>query len=106
MSKFYVISWRSGVFWSSCDKCNISAAGAATVYPIDLVKTRLQNQVTTIADEVLYKNSFDCFKKVLKFEGIRGLYRGLVPQLCGVSPEKAIKMTVWSKLIFCYDEYK
>lgn len=69
------------------------AAGAATVYPIDLVKTRLQNQVTTIADEVLYKNSFDCFKKVLKFEGIRGLYRGILPQLCGVAPEKAIKMT-------------
>ena len=64
------------------------------MYPIDLVKTRLQNQVTTIADEVLYKNSMDCFKKVLKFEGVRGLYRGLLPQLCGVSPEKAIKMTV------------
>eukprot|EP00116_Pleurobrachia_bachei_P004863 sb/3465125/ len=67
--------------------------GAAFVYPIDLVKTRLQNQVTTIADEVLYKNSWDCFKKVLKFEGVKGLYRGLIPQLCGVAPEKAIKMT-------------
>ena len=71
-----------------------TASGAAAVYPIDLVKTRLQNQVTTIADEVLYKNSLDCFRKVVKFEGVRGLYRGLVPQLCGVAPEKAIKMTV------------
>ena len=56
-------------------------------------ETCFQNQVTTIADEVLYKNSWDCFKKVLKFEGVRGLYRGLLPQMCGVAPEKAIKMT-------------
>ena len=44
--------------------------------------------------ELMYKNSFDCFKKVLRHEGFRGLYRGLGPQLVGVCPEKAIKLTV------------
>ena len=44
--------------------------------------------------ELMYKNSFDCFKKVLRHEGFRGLYRGLGPQLVGVAPEKAIKLTV------------
>lgn len=37
---------------------------------------------------------WDCFVKVLRNEGFRGLYRGLVPQLLGVAPEKAIKLTV------------
>uniref|UniRef100_A0A914HB78 EF-hand domain-containing protein n=1 Tax=Globodera rostochiensis TaxID=31243 RepID=A0A914HB78_GLORO len=71
------------------------AAGAAAVYPIDLVKTRMQNQRTgSYLGEVMYKNSFDCFKKVIKFEGILGLYRGLLPQIVGVAPEKAIKLTM------------
>ena len=74
---------------------NISATGATAVYPIDLVKTRMQNQRTgSFVGELMYKNSFDCFKKVIRHEGILGLYRGLAPQLVGVAPEKAIKLTV------------
>lgn len=69
------------------------ATGATTVYPIDLVKTRLQNQRGSLAGEIMYKNSLDCAMKVLKNEGFFGLYRGLLPQLVGVSPEKAIKLT-------------
>ncbi|KAJ2835822.1 mitochondrial aspartate-glutamate transporter agc1 [Coemansia erecta] len=68
--------------------------GAAVVYPIDLVKTRMQNQRTAVVGEMLYKNSIDCFRKVIRNEGILGLYRGLGPQLVGVAPEKAIKLTV------------
>ncbi|XP_044004104.1 calcium-binding mitochondrial carrier protein Aralar1 isoform X2 [Aphidius gifuensis] len=71
------------------------AVGATVVYPIDLVKTRMQNQRTgSFIGELMYKNSFDCCKKVLRHEGFSGLYRGLVPQLMGVAPEKAIKLTV------------
>ncbi|XP_058609137.1 electrogenic aspartate/glutamate antiporter SLC25A13, mitochondrial isoform X2 [Onychostoma macrolepis] len=72
------------------------AVGATAVYPIDLVKTRMQNQRSSgsFMDELMYKNSFDCFKKVVRYEGFFGLYRGLVPQLLGVAPEKAIKLTV------------
>lgn len=64
------------------------ALGAFTIYPIDLVKTRMQNQRTN-----LYKNSLHCFRTVFKREGLRGLYGGLTPQLIGVAPEKAIKIT-------------
>ncbi|XP_078460817.1 electrogenic aspartate/glutamate antiporter SLC25A12, mitochondrial-like isoform X2 [Lampetra planeri] len=70
------------------------ALGATAVYPIDLVKTRMQNQRSSLIGELMYKNSFDCFKKVVRYEGIIGLYRGLLPQLIGVAPEKAIKLTV------------
>ncbi|KAI5816504.1 mitochondrial carrier protein [Pyronema omphalodes] len=70
------------------------AFGATMVYPIDLVKTRMQNQRSNLVGETLYKNSIDCFRKVLKNEGFKGLYSGLGPQLIGVAPEKAIKLTV------------
>ncbi|KER32177.1 hypothetical protein T265_01787 [Opisthorchis viverrini] len=71
------------------------AVGATAVYPIDLVKTRMQNQRTgSLIGELMYKNSWDCFRKVIQFEGFAGLYRGLGPQLIGVAPEKAIKLTV------------
>ena len=43
---------------------------------------------------MLYKNSVDCARKVIKNEGFKGLYSGVLPQLVGVAPEKAIKLTV------------
>ncbi|KAL3232983.1 Mitochondrial aspartate-glutamate transporter AGC1 [Nakaseomyces bracarensis] len=64
--------------------------GATIVYPIDFVKTRMQAQRAFSQ----YKNSIDCFLKILSREGIRGIYSGLGPQLIGVAPEKAIKLTV------------
>ncbi len=70
------------------------AFGAFMVYPIDLVKTRMQNQRSQRVGEMLYKNSIDCAKKVVKNEGFKGLYSGVLPQLIGVAPEKAIKLTV------------
>jgi solute carrier family 25 aspartate/glutamate transporter 12/13 len=57
------------------------AFGATVVYPIDLVKTRMQNQRTKVVGEMMYKNSLDCAKKVIRNEGFRGLYSGLGPQL-------------------------
>lgn len=64
--------------------------GATVVYPIDLVKTRMQAQ----KHKAVYDNSFDCFKKIVTKEGFKGLYSGLGAQLVGVAPEKAIKLTV------------
>ncbi|KZT72887.1 mitochondrial carrier [Daedalea quercina L-15889] len=68
------------------------AFGATIVYPIDLGE--MQNQRSTVVGQLLYKNSFDCIQKVFRNEGFVGFYRGLGPQLIGVAPEKAIKLTV------------
>ncbi|KAI1618094.1 olfactory receptor [Exophiala viscosa] len=70
------------------------AFGAFMVYPIDLVKTRMQNQRSNRVGERLYENSLDCARKVIRNEGFKGLYSGVLPQLVGVAPEKAIKLTV------------
>ncbi|KAI0363620.1 mitochondrial carrier [Pilatotrama ljubarskyi] len=66
--------------------------GATIVYPIDL--GAMQNQRSTVVGQLLYKNSLDCVRKVFRNEGFLGFYRGLGPQLIGVAPEKAIKLTV------------
>jgi solute carrier family 25 aspartate/glutamate transporter 12/13 len=80
--------------------------GATAVYPIDLVKTRMQNQRAVRLEERLYKNSIDCFQKVVSREGFLGLYKGLVPQLVGVAPEKAIKLTVNDLLRGLFEDKK
>ncbi|KAJ6621147.1 mitochondrial carrier domain-containing protein [Mycena sp. CBHHK59/15] len=66
--------------------------GATLVYPIDM--GQMQNQRSSVVGQLLYKNSLDCAKKILRNEGFLGFYRGLGPQLIGVAPEKAIKLTV------------
>lgn len=41
----------------------------------------MQNQRSTVVGQLLYKNSMDCVRKVLRNEGFLGFYRGLGPQL-------------------------
>lgn len=74
----YTCSVRMCVCWFHPPTPSLShtATGATAVYPIDLVKTRLQNQRGSLAGEIMYKNSVDCFKKVVRNEGFFGLYRG------------------------------
>lgn len=58
------------------------ATGAILVYPIDLVKTRMQNQRSSVVGEPqMYKNSMDCVSKVFRNEGLKGFYSGIGPQL-------------------------
>jgi solute carrier family 25 (mitochondrial aspartate/glutamate transporter), member 12/13 len=70
--------------------------GAFTVYPIDVIKTRMQNQVST---NKLYSNGFDCCKKLWKSDGLLGFYRGCLIQLFGVGPEKAVKLYAYSFVV-------
>lgn len=67
--------------------------GAAVVYPIDVVKTHLQNQDYCEPD---YDNIADCAAKICAADGIAGLYTGVVPQVLGVAPQKGLKVSVYS----------
>jgi len=58
-----------------------------------MVKTRLQNQSATSAGGLRYAGPVDCFRKIVAAEGYGGLYQGLRPNLIGVAPEKAIKLS-------------
>ncbi|ORZ13361.1 mitochondrial carrier domain-containing protein [Lobosporangium transversale] len=59
-----------------------------------MVKTRLQNQKKDSLGKLQYRGGLDCFRQVVAKEGVRGLYRGIVPNLIGITPEKAIKLAV------------
>ena len=50
--------------------------GVTCVFPLDLVKTRLQNQKIGPNGERMYNGMLDCFKKTLRSEGLFGMYRG------------------------------
>lgn len=67
--------------------------GVSVVFPLDLVKTRLQNQVVGPNGERMYKSMFDCFKKTYKAEGYFGMYKGSGVNILLITPEKAIKLT-------------
>lgn len=64
--------------------------GVSCVFPIDLVKTRLQSQSNT---NRIYSSMSDCFIKSLKNQGLRGMYSGSGVNILLITPEKAIKLT-------------
>ncbi|XP_048766700.1 mitochondrial glutamate carrier 2-like [Ostrea edulis] len=68
--------------------------GVTCVFPIDLVKTRLQNQQPMPNGELYYKSLYDCAKKTFKNERFLGMYRGSAVNLLLITPEKALKLVV------------
>jgi len=53
--------------------------------PFDVVKTKMQG-----TDAKQYKNTVDCFIKILTTEGVTGFYKGLVARLGRVVPGQGI----------------
>jgi solute carrier family 25 thiamine pyrophosphate transporter 19 len=51
------------------------------VYPVDTIKKRIQAQAVFGAVGDVYFGMVDCFTKILKNEGYRGFYRGLLPSV-------------------------
>ncbi|XP_069752826.1 mitochondrial glutamate carrier 1 isoform X1 [Narcine bancroftii] len=63
--------------------------GVTCVFPIDLAKTRLQNQQN---GQRMYSSMSDCLIKTIRSDGYFGMYRGAAVNLTLVTPEKAIKL--------------
>ncbi|KAI3382423.1 hypothetical protein SNEBB_000620 [Seison nebaliae] len=65
--------------------------GVACTFPLDLVKTRWQNQEIG-GGKKIYSSLRDALKKTISNEGIRGCYRGSGVNMLLITPEKAIKL--------------
>ncbi|KAI8070654.1 mitochondrial carrier domain-containing protein [Gilbertella persicaria] len=48
--------------------------------PLDTIKVRIQTQPSP----PIYKNAMDCTQQLVRQEGVKGLYRGVMPPLAGI----------------------
>ncbi|KAK4165109.1 mitochondrial carrier domain-containing protein [Cladorrhinum sp. PSN259] len=74
------------------------ALGATAVYPLNVLRTRLQTQGTAMHPPT-YTGIVDVATKTLRNEGFRGLYKGLTPNILKVAPALSI---TW----VCYENMK
>ncbi|CUM51459.1 uncharacterized protein AC631_04966 [Debaryomyces fabryi] len=71
--------------------------GATMVYPINLLRTRLQAQ-GTYAHPYTYDGFNDVLRKTIAREGYPGLFKGLVPNLAKVAPAVSISYFMYENL--------
>jgi len=50
-------------------------------YPFDTVRRRMMLESEKPKEQRVYKGAFDCFGQVMKKEGLKGMYKGMVPEL-------------------------
>jgi solute carrier family 25 carnitine/acylcarnitine transporter 20/29 len=78
-----VKSFFAGGFGGMC----LVAAG----HPLDTIKVRLQTMPKPVQGQLpLYNGTFDCAKKTVVREGVKGLYKGMAAPLAGVTPMYAV----------------
>ncbi|RXG43636.1 hypothetical protein VDGE_01237 [Verticillium dahliae] len=70
------------------------AFGATVVYPLNVLRTRLQTQGTAM-HPATYTGIWDVAQKTLKNEGMRGMYKGLTPNLLKVAPALSITWVMY-----------
>lgn len=72
------------------------ALGATCVYPLQVIRTRMQAQRSNAA--AAYKGMSDVFWRTLQHEGYRGFYKGLFPNLLKVVPAASITYMVYETM--------
>ncbi|XP_019463607.1 PREDICTED: calcium-binding mitochondrial carrier protein SCaMC-1 [Lupinus angustifolius] len=96
MSKRYLLDSEPGpLVQLGCGTIS-GAVGATCVYPLQVIRTRLQAQPCN--SSTAYKGMSDVFWKTLKDEGFRGFYKGLVPNLLKVVPAASITYMVYESM--------
>lgn len=70
------------------------AFGASVVYPLNVLRTRLQTQGTAM-HPATYTGIWDVARKTVRNEGVRGMYKGLTPNLLKVAPALSITWVVY-----------
>jgi len=70
------------------------------MYPLDVVKTRIQLQQGKGSGADAYNGMVDCFRKIVKNEGFSRLYRGIEAPILMEAPKRATKFAAndsWGK---------
>lgn len=77
------------------------ALGASIVYPINVLRTRLQSQGTVLHPPT-YDGFIDVTMKTVRNEGLKGLFRGLAPNLVKVVPSVSIVSFFFLEITMSY----
>ncbi|KAL8214664.1 hypothetical protein R6Q57_004113 [Mikania cordata] len=75
------------------------ASGVSMVivgHPFDTVKVKLQKH-NTEANGLKYRGGFHCTTRILRTEGVRGLYRGATPSFVGMAVESSLVFGIYSQ---------
>ncbi|KAK4044334.1 mitochondrial carrier domain-containing protein [Parachaetomium inaequale] len=75
-------------------------AGILVMYPLDVVKTRVQLQTGKATGVDSYNGMLDCFQKIIRHEGFSRLYRGITAPILMEAPKRATKFAAndkWGK---------
>ena len=65
--------------------------------PFDIVKIRMQTQNTGEIQKKLYRNPFDCVRRIVKEEGFFTLYKGSLSPLIAIGTIVAVEFWAYSK---------
>ncbi|KAK4569288.1 hypothetical protein RGQ29_004621 [Quercus rubra] len=97
MSKTYILQdTEPGPLVQLCCGTISGALGATCVYPLQVIRTRMQAQRSNAA--AAYKGMSDVFWRTLQHEGYRGFYKGLFPNLLKVVPAASITYLVYETM--------
>lgn len=72
--------------------CLSKLFAAITTYPYQVVRARLQDQHT------IYTSATDCVRQTVRYEGVRGLYKGMSPYLVHVLPNICMVLLIYEKM--------
>ncbi|KAF6143626.1 hypothetical protein GIB67_012425 [Kingdonia uniflora] len=72
------------------------ALGASCVYPLQVIRTRLQAQRSNTT--TAYKGMSDVFWRTLQHEGVLGFYKGIFPNMLKVVPSASITYLVYESM--------
>lgn len=78
-------------------------------HPLDTIKVRIQTMEIIKGVAPPYSGTFDCMKKTVKSEGVRGLYKGMAAPIVGVTPMYALCFFgygIGQKIFTTEDTYK
>jgi len=79
--------WQSAVAGGITGCCS-----TALNNPIDVVKTRIEAQDGKVKE---YSSSWQCFRSILRNEGVQALYRGVAPRMMKISLGQAITFSAY-----------
>ncbi|XP_055920726.1 solute carrier family 25 member 35-like [Eupeodes corollae] len=93
---------------------NSFAAGAIAgsfmslaITPPDVIATRLYNQgLDEHGKGLYYRGMWDCCVKILKTEGIHGMYKGFWANYLRIAPHSTLVLLFFDELLIVRDEYK